>query len=276
MWFIRFVLGLAIGSFLNVVAVRYDPDRFLFSHRSVGGRSHCPHCGRTLRWFELVPLASYLVQQGRCRRCGARLSLGYPLAELASGLILVFAPLAASSVASGVLWTLVFLTLLLISLIDLLLQLIPDEASVLLAILGAALALTARTGATVPELSFIGSNAALFGFSGLGAWGSRFLAALLVAAFFYGLVLMTRGRGMGMGDVKLAAALGFVFGWPDIVLIVTMSFIIGAAYGVAAMAVGRKTMKSLVPFGPFLALAVAVVVCWGSVIVDTYVRFLEL
>ena len=78
LWAILFVFGLAIGSFLNVVILRYDGEKFLFDAKALGGRSHCMHCGKTLRWFELVPVVSFLVQGGRCRHCGTRLSAQYP------------------------------------------------------------------------------------------------------------------------------------------------------------------------------------------------------
>ncbi len=91
-WLILFVFGLAIGSFLNVVALRYDGERSLFDAGPVSGRSYCPHCGRTLRWFELVPLVSFIMQGAKCRRCHAPISFQYPLVELISGLVFVFVP----------------------------------------------------------------------------------------------------------------------------------------------------------------------------------------
>lgn len=101
-FFVLFVFGLVIGSFLNVVSLRYDGGRFIFDPRVIGGRSHCPHCKKTLRWFELVPLASFLAQGGRCRSCKAKLSIQYPIVELLYGATFVLVPWrAAAFMAAG-------------------------------------------------------------------------------------------------------------------------------------------------------------------------------
>jgi prepilin signal peptidase PulO-like enzyme (type II secretory pathway) len=258
---------------LNVLAVRYDPDRFVVTRESVGGRSRCPQCSRTLRWFELVPFVSFLIQRGRCRSCGTRIGLHHPAAELASGLIVAFVPLVAGAGggwAGGTLWTLVFLVLLLLSLIDIRLRLIPDEATALLAALGIIIAFLA------PAASLFGGYASLFGLGGANVWVNHIAAALAAALLFGALIAVTRGRGMGLGDLKLAAALGLVFGWPDIVLVVMFAFIIGALFGAGAIAAKRKTMKSAVPFGPFLAIGAALAFFCGSTLVNWYFGFLQL
>ena len=147
-----FIFGLVIGSFLNVVSLRYDGEHFIFDPRVIGGRSHCPHCKKTLRWFELVPLLSFLSQGGRCRRCKARLSIQYPIVELLYGATFVLVPWrAAAFMVHGpassrtaflpALWILVFSSLFLIALIDLRTGIIPDELNVTLGIL--AICLTA-------------------------------------------------------------------------------------------------------------------------------------
>ena len=126
-WFFIFLFGVAIGSFLNVVALRYDGEHFLFSEKQLGGRSHCPHCKKTLRWFELVPLVSFLIQGGRCRRCGISIGWRYPAVEMLSGIIFLAVPLHFSSLASplgffsasliglSAIWVLVFELLLLVA-----------------------------------------------------------------------------------------------------------------------------------------------------------------
>src|SRR3989344_2404324 len=88
-----FIFGAVLGSFINVLAVRYDPERFIFDSKVIGGRSYCPHCRKTLRWFELVPLMSFLFQRGQCLGCGRRISFQYPLVEIVAGLICVFVPM---------------------------------------------------------------------------------------------------------------------------------------------------------------------------------------
>lgn len=274
MYVFLFLFGAAVGSFLNVVALRYRPDRFLFSG-SLRGRSHCPHCKKTLRWFELVPLVSFLLQGGRCLRCRARMGLRYPIVELVSGLIFIFVPLrlgvmSHQSLVMSSLWILVFEFLLLLSLIDLRHALIPDETNIALGALGAAFVVF--LAATASVVSFTGDIATFLSIS-RNPWIAHGLGALFGLLFFGAIIAVTRGRGMGMGDVKLAVPLGFLFGWPDIVMVAAAGFIIGAAYGVWAMAARGKHLTSAVPFGPFLALGSTLVFFFGHELATAYFSF---
>jgi prepilin signal peptidase PulO-like enzyme (type II secretory pathway) len=244
MQILLFCLGLALGSFLHVLASRYDPERFILTRNTLGGRSYCPNCRKTLAWYELIPLVSFLVQQGRCRSCGAKLEWSYFWVELVSGLIVAFAPLP---------WTIVFLVLLLITLIDLRLQIIPDELTVVLIALG--IGLTAFMGQPSP-------------------WTNHLAAAFGAALFFAGLVAITRGKGMGIGDVKLGFALGLIFGYPNTLLLVMLAFVIGAVVGIGLIVSGSKGLKSAVPFGPFLAASAAIVFFWGQVIIESWYNFI--
>jgi len=228
MIFWLFLFGLIAGSFLNVVAVRYDPEKFILSPRVIGGRSRCPHCGRTLSFFELVPLLSFLAQAGRCRKCRAKISPQYPLMEILCGLVFIFVPYAISklSYAFGfhlapwlflslsALWILALLTLLVVAVIDIRLRLIPDEANIFLAVLGIIfIALKALGAEGGTGGSFVGSYALLFGFQE-NVYVNHGIALLFGAVFFGFLIAITRGRGMGMGDLKLATALGVLFESP--------------------------------------------------------------
>jgi len=91
-YFILFLFGLSVGSFLNVVALRYQPSRKVFDPRGLSGRSSCPYCGGKLEWFELIPLLSFFIQKRKCRKCGHQLSFQYPIVELLSGIIFVAVP----------------------------------------------------------------------------------------------------------------------------------------------------------------------------------------
>jgi leader peptidase (prepilin peptidase) / N-methyltransferase len=253
MAYIQFLFGAAIGSFLNVLAVRYDPDRFLFAEKVIGGRSNCPKCKKTLRWFELVPVLSYIIQGGKCRRCKTNISPQYLLVEILCGLIFVFVPLILSGqpMAAGLLyllWILAFLILLLISLIDLRLFIIPDELTVALAALGIIL------GFLDPP------SMALRVFSGLGAGTFFFLVFELYRS-------IRHIDGMGFGDVKLAAALGLLLGFPDIFIALSSGFVLGAIIGVGLIVFGKSGMKTAIPFGPFLALGALIALVGGNVIV---------
>lgn len=282
--FFLFLFGVAIGSFLNVVTLRYVEGGRLFAR--VGGRSHCMHCGKTLQWYELIPLFSFLLQAGKCRACKARLTLQYPIVELIAGLIFVFAPFSlverfhASFPVYGfaALWVIVLLTLLVMSIIDFRLQIIPDGLTLFLAGIGLGSA-TYHLFSGVPFGepvsrsaifgTFLGSYAMVFGFT-----SSVILNVAIGCAFgllfLGGLFVMTRGRGIGFGDVKLATALGLLLGWPDIAPALIFAFIFGAIASIPLMLFRGKGMKTAIPFGPFIALGVAVIFFFGYDIVNGY------
>jgi prepilin signal peptidase PulO-like enzyme (type II secretory pathway) len=252
---ILFVFGVAIGSFLNVVTLRYDGEHFLLNASAIGGRSHCMHCKKTLRWFELVPIVSFLIQGGRCRECKARLAIQYPIVELLSGIIFVLVPFTLAGTAlAATLWVAVFEALLMMAVIDIRLGIIPDEINIFLGIVGILLAI-------VP------------GWQG-SAVLSKLIGAAVAGVFFALLIAVTRGKGMGMGDLKLAIPLGLIFGWPDIIFLLAFSFIIGAIVGVCAIVRGKSSMKSTLPFGPFLALGAVTMFFWGLPILGWYLSIL--
>lgn len=289
MYLALFLLGLILGSFINVVASRYAGNRFLLSTKVIGGRSRCPSCFATLRWFELVPLLSFVAQRGKCRTCGKRVSLRYPIVELISGCVVALIPyalrsdhmlalLVSSSSATGLLWTpyaalsvlwvLVFLTLIVVSQVDLRLRIIPDEANLFLLALGGGI--TALTTALPPlQRSFLGPYALLFA-PPENPWMNHLAGAVLLSCFLLALVLLTRGRGMGMGDVKLGLALGFLFGWPDSLVLLAISFIVGSIAGGVLILGKRTTLKGAVPFGPFLAMGALITLLFGKEIMDAY------
>jgi prepilin signal peptidase PulO-like enzyme (type II secretory pathway) len=264
-WLILFVFGIAIGSFLNVVAGRYDGEHFLLNNKVIGGRSHCEHCKKTLRWFELVPLVSFIMLGGRCARCKVKLSFQYPAVELISGLVFALVPYRIETFfgMSGALlfgvaafWVVAFEALLVMSLIDIRLGIIPDELNVFLVVLGIFFGIFVTGYLGLANHSLIDFYSALFGLQE-NFWFNRIAAAVFAAAFFGFLILVTRGRGMGMGDLKLAIPLGLLFGWPDVLLVIAFANVVGAIVGLIAISFGKKSMKSTLPFGPFLAVGAA-------------------
>lgn len=268
-----------MGSFLNVVAARYKPDRFLLDIRSLGGRSYCPKCKTKLTWYELVPIVSFFAQIARCRHCAKPISWQYPIIEIASGLIFVAVPTYFENAygvlplamlgqditwfyALSVIWIFAFLALLLLSVIDFYQYLIPNELTLFLVFLG--------IGSTLFEQgSFLGYLAPLLEISA-NPWVSHLVGALLTLLFFGLIIAVTRGRGMGMGDLKLAGALGFLFGWPDILLVGMTAFIVGSLASIRLLLNKKKTLHDAVPFGPFLALSAGIVFFFGFYIVRTY------
>ncbi|MCX6703023.1 MAG: prepilin peptidase [Candidatus Wolfebacteria bacterium] len=293
-YLILFILGLSAGSFINVVSLRYRPGEKVLSQRTIGGRSRCSHCGKTLSWYELVPLLSFIVQRGRCRSCGKQLSFQYPVVEMLAGLIFVFVPwrllnfqfsilnfqlinqLSDYQLLTAVIWIIVFLLFLLLSVVDLRKFVIPDSVNFLLGFLGLVL-----FGLTYffnefdfYSSQFFGHYAFLLGFRE-NIFVNYFAGFLFGLLFFGAIIFLSRGKAMGLGDLKLAAALGILFGWPEALIIIALSFVLGAIISLSLMAIGRKTMKDMVPFGPFLVLGSSLVFFFGFPLFDAYFNFLN-
>ncbi len=278
---ILFIFGTIIGSFLNVLSLRYDPNENFFSLRNVSGRSRCMHCGKTLSWYELIPFFSFLFQVGKCRSCGVKLSWQYPLVELASGLIFLLPIYLIPNsqflipdfyvLIASIVWILIFLTFLLISIIDFRWYLIPDELNTSLIILGTALIVLSGLHGNFGyfEGSYLGSYAGLLGVRG-NIWLNH-LFGMLIGAGIVGLIIAaSRGKGMGIGDLKLLGALGWVFGWPDVLFIFISACFIGAVASLGLMVLKKKTMKSVVPFGPFLISGAVLLFFFGEQLLRWY------
>lgn len=289
-YIILFVFGLIAGSFLNVLVLRYDPQKKLFNLKRLSGRSHCPYCKHELKAGELVPLLSFLFQKGKCRECGHRISFQYPFVEFLSGAIFAGLPFflngfynvsASSFVNFGLewwyyaflfLWIIVFLVWLTIAVIDLREYVIPNELNALLAVLGIAIIafLFFYGGEIIPfRESFLEQYRLVFSpFQGIIL--NRLLGMLAGGLFFGLLVFLSRGKGMGMGDVKLALVSGLVLGWPDIALATTLSFILGGLAGGVLLSLGKKHIKDKLPFAPFFVLGTFLTVFLGHAIVTGY------
>ncbi len=279
MYIFLFVIGLVAGSFLNVVSLRYKEGGNVFDVKAIGGRSKCLTCQKQLSWKELIPLISFFFQKGQCRHCGHKLSLQYPIVELLSGLIFVLVPFMLHDTSFMIqgLWLLVFLLLLLLSSIDFRLYVIPDSLQIILAISGIVLTFFTQKIGTFGHFkgSFLDFYAFIFGFRE-NIWINHFLAAAAALIFFGFIIAVSRGKGMGWGDFKLAGALGIIFGWPDILLVLAISFIIGAIFSIILVLGGRKKMKSAVPFGPFMAIGATAVFFFGPQLVELYLKLLAI
>lgn len=279
---VLFVFGLIIGSFLNVVIFRYKPEGSVFSFVPLLGRSHCRSCGKTLSWYELVPLFSFLIQLGRCRSCKKKLSIQYPLIEFLTGLIFLtpvyfYNPLAINySVSIGILWVVAFIAFLVLAAIDYYWMIIPDELNLLIIALGLMRAGIEKSNSVFGSFSgsFIGSFSDLFGIRS-DVWLNHLAGGVIGLVFIGAIILLTRGRGMGLGDLKLAGALGILFGWPDIAFLMAFGFILGSVYGVYVLSAGKKAMKDSVPFGPFLILGAVTLIFFGERILAVYFSFLS-
>jgi len=257
------LFGLIIGSFLNVVIIRSNTGR------SLAGRSGCLQCGAPLRPFMLVPVISWLFQRGKCISCEGRISAQYPLVELATAVLFFGVGMAGMYFVPTIL-ALIFMSLLVcIIAYDIRHTIIPDQW----VYAAASLALSIRLWETLQSQFPLSDS--IF----------ALLAGPMVAAPLFSLWFMTRGRGIGLGDAKLALAVGWFLGLGYGFLAIMLAFVIGAAVSVFVLlpmpfymrtlvqcGLLRRpinkafTMKSEVPFGPFLAAGLLLV--WFSIIFD--------
>jgi len=243
-------------------------------------------CDKTLRWYELIPIVSFFAQIGRCRNCKSKISWQYPLVELAGGLIFLLPfyfktvpELNAIFIFSPVffwifsaIWVFIFLIFLLIWIIDYKFYIIPDELNIFAGILGIVLIAENYFYKNFSHFgggSFIGSFSMLFGFR-QDIWINHLIGAMVGFSVIGLIIFVTKGRGMGMGDLKFIAALGLIFGWPDIIFVLVFSFIIGSIFGIYLLIKRIKGFKDSVPFGPFLILGSLTLMFFGQAILGQY------
>jgi leader peptidase (prepilin peptidase)/N-methyltransferase len=239
--------GLVVGSFLNVCAYRIPRGESI-----VWPGSRCPACGSAIRWFDNIPVLSYAALGGRCRRCRAPIAVKYPLIELSAMLLFVAHAWAIGWQPLLVVRLLFSAALIVLFVIDLEHQVLPNRI-------------------TLPGAA-VGLAASLFVWPG---WRDSLLGLLLGAGILWGIAeayyRVRREEGLGMGDVKMLAMIGAFLGWQQVLVTLVLSSLAGSLVGLALIAAGRGTMKYALPFGTFLALAAAAASLIGPDIVAWYV-----
>jgi len=252
---IFFLLGLIVGSFLNVVILRYNTGR------SLAGRSGCFSCNHQLTWYELVPVISFLIQRGRCRHCGSKISRQYPLVELATGLLFALAVWRFFADPLAIVFYCVILSILVVIVAyDFKHKIIPDGLAylfIILAVISPAIfswrhLLSARLGEQI--IANIG-------------------VGLVIFLFFFALWYFSGGRAMGFGDAKLGFGLGALLGFFGALNALILSFWIGAGFGLLLVLLSqlkkihwwrwRFSFKSELPFAPFLILGLLLNLFFG-------------
>ncbi|MBU8905047.1 prepilin peptidase [Desertibacillus haloalkaliphilus] len=241
-----FILGLVLGSFYNVVGIRVADGESI-----VKPRSHCPRCQRTLSASELIPVLSYLFQRGTCKGCGTKVSIKYPLFEgLTACLFLVAAVLVGWT--SELLIALLLISLLvIITISDLHKMLIPNKILLFFFIV------------FIPITVLIPHE----------PWWDGIVGFFVGGGLLYLIAIVSRG-GMGGGDVKLFAVLGFILGTRDVLLTLFAATFIGAVVGGIMMMTGKVKRKNPIPFGPFIAIGALVIYFFGESLWHWYVQFL--
>lgn len=275
--FTTLLLGLLIGSFLNVVILRLprmmekawrndccellDVDPQVAEQAPfnlVVPASHCPQCDHKIRAWENIPVLSYLWLRGRCSSCKTGISIRYPLVELFTGLLSAyviyhFGPNPQGAFALLLLWSLISLTV-----IDIDTQLLPDNITLPLLWLG----LIVNMGGL-----FASVNDAVLG---------AVVGYLALWSVYWLFKLFTGKEGMGYGDFKLLAALGAWMGWQALPLVILLSSLVGAVIGIAGILIQGRDKSVPIPFGPYLAIAGLITLLWGDELTRYYLQFANL
>lgn len=237
-----FILGASIGSFLNVCIYRLPLKQSI-----VSPSSHCPDCNTPIRFYDNIPVVSFLILRGRCRKCRSKISIQYVLVEIlnAVGYIFLFRKFGLSP--EFILYAILFSSLVVVSGIDLYYKIIPDIITLPGIIVG-----------------IIGSVSVLpVGFK------SSITGILIGGGLFYIVAVVSRG-GMGGGDIKLIAMIGAFLGWTDVIITIMLASFLGAVVGIFIMIVFGKGRKYAVPFGPFLSIGGIISLFFSRVILEWY------
>jgi len=234
------VFGLCLGSFANVLIYRLNADR---APKFWQGRSLCPKCKHGLSWADNIPLLSFVVLRGKCRYCKKSISWQYPVVELTMAVAFVCGWGLTSQL--GVLGRLgvlgIEVCLIVIFFSDLKYQLIPDEMI--------------ATGAAIRAISHI---------SNIRGLGWDIVTGLGTAVVFVFVFFLTKQKGLGFGDVKLAFLMGLLLGWPKILVALWSAFILGGGVAVILLLLKRTTFSARIALGPFLVIGVAVAALWSE------------
>ncbi len=252
-----FIFGLIIGSFLSALTWRLPRGEDFVSERS-----KCDRCGKLIEWYDNIPLFSYLILGGKCRNCRRKISFRYPLMEFSTAVLFVLVTTFKSPTLQGVYgywnymniayYLLLTTILIAIFIIDFELQIIPDELIYVLLF------------TTFSWLLFT-SNDQLY---------LHLLSGFIAALFILCINFATRGRGMGLGDVKLALFGGLFFSFPEFITWLFLSFIIGAVIGVLLISLGKAKFGKHIAFGPFLVISFFITLFWGNILTSVFLPYL--
>jgi len=245
LYLIIFLYGIVVGSFLNVCILRIPKGESIVTERS-----HCVQCDYQLRWYDLIPLLSYLLLHGRCRQCGKSISIQYPLIEATNGLLWVLTFYFCSFAWDSLLLCGAVSVLLVIGVIDFRTYEIPVSLNVTLAILAVARILLHRQD-----------------------WLAYVIGGASVSGILLLLFLLTKGKGIGGGDIKLMAAAGLLLGWK----LVLLALFLGCFYGSVIHITRMKLMKEshVLAFAPYLAMGIVTALWVGEPILHWYLTFFQ-
>lgn len=243
LYILIFLYGIVIGSFLNVCICRIPKKENI-----VTTRSHCTSCGYQLKWYDLVPLFSWLALGGRCRECKARISVQYPVIEALNGILwLIIFSVCGISIETA-LYCVTASALLALSVIDFRTYEIPFGFNLMIAALGLIRVLT-----------------------DLSNWTGYAIGFFAVSVPLYIIYLLTKGRGIGGGDIKLMAAAGLLLGWKLILLAFLLGCILGSVIHLLRMRLSET--DHVLAMGPYLSIGIFIAALWGSRLLEWYLGF---
>lgn len=249
-----FIFGLIIGSFLNALIWR------LHTGESMMNRSKCPKCSNMIAWYDNIPVLSYLFLLGKCRRCRAHISLQYPIVELITGLLFLL--------AFNFEFKILNFDLLLIN-YEFFLTLFRDFFLISVMIIVFIYDLRWYLILDVVTLPAIGTLFVLNLLLGI-SWQSLLISGIIGGGFFLLQFVVSRGKWIGGGDIRLGVLMGVALGWPMIITALMLAYIVGAIVGVGLILFGKKKWGSQVPFGIFLSVATIATLFWGDFLVRWY------
>ncbi len=240
---ITFIYGVLVGSFLNVCIYRI-PKR----ENIAIVRSHCMTCNHQLKWYDNIPLVSWIVLRGKCRYCKAPISPQYPIIEASNGLLWLLVAIVKGISVDSLLYALLFSALLTLSVIDFRTYEIPAGINIFILTLGLIMTVLHYT-----------------------EWLDHVIGFLAVSIPLYIIIIVTDGRGIGGGDMKLMATAGLLIGWKLIVLAFALGCIIGAPIHLLRMRISKA--DRVLAMGPYLSAGIAIAVLWGEWLIAGYMKF---
>lgn len=238
-------LGLCIGSFLNVCIYRIPKHEDI-----VKLPSHCMSCGRQLKWYELFPVFSFLIQGGKCRGCKTKLSIQYPIIELLNGILYSFVVIKYGFTIQALLYCLLASCLIVISVIDWRTYEIPIGCNIFICVLGVVQVLF-----DLPHIS------------------KYVIGFFAISVFLYLIYFFSKGRAIGGGDIKLMAVSGLLLGWQNIILSLFLGCIFGSIIHIARMKISGK--DHVLAFGPYLSAGILISALYGNEIISFYLKLYQ-
>jgi len=245
-----FILGLIVGSFSNVCIYRIPRNESI-----IYPASHCPKCSSPIKPVDNIPLLSFILLKGRCRHCGSRISIRYPIVEFLTGLIYLIIYLIYGLSVQTLIYIILSSALIIIAFIDLNEEIVPDVISLPGIVIGFIISFF------VPYISFIDS-----------ALGIAVGGGLILIIGLGGSVIFKK-EAMGGGDVKLAAMIGAFLGWRYVIISLFLGFFVGALAGIFLILSKIKSREDAIPFGPFIVLGSFITLLWGEKIISWYIGF---